>query len=170
MREADARDMAPAGRPLTGRMVLLCLLAFFGVVFAVNAIMVRAAISTFGGAESVSAYKAGLAFNHEIEAARRQDARHWAVTAHVARNGDGLAAVEVTVSAPPAMLPADVSAQVSLAHPTDGRRDHPVEVTQVRPGVFRGAVAAEAGQWDLLIDLSRGEERLFRSRNRIALQ
>jgi nitrogen fixation protein FixH len=41
-------------RKLTGRHVLLGLVAFFGVVFAVNAVLVRAAISTFGGVETVS--------------------------------------------------------------------------------------------------------------------
>ena len=30
-------------------------------------------------------------------------------------------------------------------------------------------MTAEAGQWDLVIDLYQGEERAFRSRNRITL-
>ena len=47
---------------LTGKHVLLCLLGFFGVVFAVNAVLVKAATSTFGGVETSSSYKAGLMF------------------------------------------------------------------------------------------------------------
>ena len=50
---------------LTGRMVLACLVAFFAIVFGVNAIMIRAAMSTFGGVETQNAYQAGLAFNHQ---------------------------------------------------------------------------------------------------------
>ena len=53
------------GRPpreVTGRMVLVCLVAFFAVVAGVNAVMIRAAVSTFGGVETESAYQAGLAF------------------------------------------------------------------------------------------------------------
>ena len=59
-------------RPLTGRTVLLCLIAFFAVVSIVNGIMIRAAISTFGGLETGSAYQAGQAFTHDIEAASAQ--------------------------------------------------------------------------------------------------
>ena len=47
-------------RELTGRMVLIWLVAFFAVVAAVNAIMIDAAISTFAGLESDSPYQAGL--------------------------------------------------------------------------------------------------------------
>ena len=44
---------APRGqKPLTGRSVLFMLIAFFGLVIAVNIVMVRAAISTFGGVDT----------------------------------------------------------------------------------------------------------------------
>ena len=56
-------------RELTGRAVLLILLAFFGVVIAVNLIMARYAVSTFAGVETESSYKAGLAFTAEHRAA-----------------------------------------------------------------------------------------------------
>ena len=55
-------------------MVLICLVAFFAVVAGVNAVMIRAAVSTFGGVETDSAYQAGLAFAREIAAARRRSA------------------------------------------------------------------------------------------------
>ena len=50
---------------------------------ASNAIMIRAAITTFGGVETGSAYQAGLAFKHETAAAQAQDA------AALAGEGDG---------------------------------------------------------------------------------
>ena len=49
-------------RELTGRHVLLWIVGFFAVIFAVNGILVRAATSTFGGLETQSSYKAGLMF------------------------------------------------------------------------------------------------------------
>ena len=60
---------APA-RPLTGRTVLFCLIGFFSVVAGVNAVMIRAAVSTFGGVETSSSYQAGLAFAREAAAAQ----------------------------------------------------------------------------------------------------
>ncbi|MPZ59187.1 MAG: hypothetical protein GEU91_22410 [Rhizobiales bacterium] len=64
----------PSRKPkeLTGRAALFCFLGFFGVVIAVNAVMIRAATTTFGGVETASSYKAGLAFKQEIAAARAQ--------------------------------------------------------------------------------------------------
>ena len=59
-------------RELTGRAVLFWLVGFFALVFGVNAVMVKAATSTFGGVETTSSYKAGLKFKDEIAAAERQ--------------------------------------------------------------------------------------------------
>jgi nitrogen fixation protein FixH len=43
-------------------MVLAMLIGFFGLVIAVNLVMVRAALSTFGGVDTPSSYQAGLHF------------------------------------------------------------------------------------------------------------
>ena len=77
-------------RLLTGRAVLLWLVGFFVVVFAVNAVLVRAAISTFGGVETLSSYKAGLQFEQELAVAEHQDGLHWQVErqAHTRWRGD----------------------------------------------------------------------------------
>src|SRR5689334_14742623 len=75
-------------RPLTGRTVLLCLIAFFGVVAIANAIMIRAAVSTFGGVETSSSYQAGLAFTQNAAAAHAQDELHWDVKADVRPVGE----------------------------------------------------------------------------------
>ena len=69
------------GRPLTGRMVLVLLLAFFGLVTVVNVFMIRAAISTFGGVDTPSSYEAGLNYKAEESVAAAQSARHWDVSA-----------------------------------------------------------------------------------------
>src|SRR5947207_11499241 len=85
-----------APREVTGRMVCICLIAFFGVVAGVNAVMIRAAVSTFGGVETESAYQAGLAFARENAAVQVQDELHWQVDARVTP-GDAASAVEVSV-------------------------------------------------------------------------
>src|SRR3974377_2630983 len=91
--------MATAKRPreLTGRSVLVWLVAFFGVVLAVNAIMVKAATSTFGGVEVQSSYKAGLMFETEVARARAQDDLRWRVDGHLVRNAAGDAVLELRV-------------------------------------------------------------------------
>jgi len=154
---------------LTGRMVLAGLVAFFAVVFGVNALMTYAAISTFGGVETDSSYRAGLAFANEMASAQAQDARHWTVTAKAAIEGDA-AVVEVTARDASGRPIANLFAAASLVHPTDRRADHAVPLTSDGAGLFRGTTAASAGQWDLVIELSRDNERLFRSKNRVWLR
>src|SRR3954465_13344594 len=84
-----------APRPLTGRMVFACLIAFFGVVIGVNMLMMKLAIDTLPGTEVDSAYGASLAYGREIVAARDQDSRGWNVDAHVERRADGSATLRV---------------------------------------------------------------------------
>src|ERR1700690_1039732 len=83
-------------RILTGRHVLLWLVAFFGIVFAVNGVLVRAAISTFGGVETSSFSKAGPQFEHEGVVAEHKDAVHWQVGGTLTRDGAGQAVLNVT--------------------------------------------------------------------------
>lgn len=163
-------DRPTGGRPLTGRTVLIITLAFFGTVFAVNAVMVRAALSTFGGVETTSSYKAGLAFKQELAAAHAQADRHWRVEARVVPAADGRTSVVVEARDATGERLRGVTAQARLAHPTDSRRDHAVALTEDAPGDFRGATGGVAGNWDLVIDIFRGDERLFRSKSRVYLR
>ena len=157
-------------RELTGRHVLLGLIAFFGVVFAVNGVLVRAAISTFGGVETASSYKAGLQFEHEVAVAERQDALHLQVSGTLRRAGAGQAVLDLTARDARGAPLAGLSADARLAHPADERLDRVIEVRSVAAGVFHGQAAAQPGQWDLIVDLYRGDKRLFRSQSRVTLR
>ena len=154
---------------VTGRMVLAGLVAFFGLVAGVNAIMIHAAVSTFGGVETDSSYRAGLAFAREAATVAAQDARHWSVTAKAALEGNATV-VEVTARDASGQPLANLVATASLLHPTDRRADHAVSLVSEAAGSLRGETVAAAGQWDLVIELSRGGERLFRSKNRVWLR
>jgi nitrogen fixation protein FixH len=147
-------------------MVFICLVAFFAVVAGVNAIMIRAAVSTFGGVETESAYKAGLAFAREIANVQEQDGLHWDVRARVMREADGIV-VEVAARDLAGQPIPNLQAMAQLAHPTDRRADRTIGIAANAPGLFRGTTADASGQWDLVIELSRDGTRLFRSKNRV---
>jgi len=68
---------ALGSRPLTGRSVLVMLLAFFGVVAAVNTVFLVVALSTHPGVETEDAYRRGLAYNEEMRIAEAQAAAGW---------------------------------------------------------------------------------------------
>jgi nitrogen fixation protein FixH len=63
-----------------------------------------------------------------------------------------------------------LQASARLAHPTDKRADHIVELHETAPGRFQGTAGAVVGQWALKIELSREGARMFRSRNRVFLR
>jgi nitrogen fixation protein FixH len=157
-------------RELTGKHVLLCLLGFFGVVFAVNAVMVKAATSTFGGVETSSSYKAGLLFEQEVARAEKQDELHWQVDGKIARDKAGEAVFDVFARDAQGAPLVGITAQARLAHPADERRDHMIVLDRTGAGLFHGEAQAQAGQWELIVDLYRGDMRVFRSRSRVTLK
>ena len=73
------------------------MIRFFGVVFAVNGVMMKLAIQTLPGTEVDSAYSASLAYENEIAAAHDQNERNWKVDAHIQREADGGARLRVEV-------------------------------------------------------------------------
>lgn len=155
---------------VTGRTVLLWLVVFFGAVFAVNGIMIKAATSTFGGVETQSSYRAGQMFEQEVAKAERQDARHWQVTGTLTRDSVGEAVLSLTARDEKGVALTGLAARARLAHPADERLDHVIAFTRVGAGEFKGVTEAQPGQWELIIDLFRGDDRVFRSRSRVTLQ
>jgi nitrogen fixation protein FixH len=168
---ADLKAKA-ANRPreVTGGTVLTCFLAFFGIVGAVNAVMIQAATSTFRGVETGSSYQAGLAFANEMAAAHAQEALHWQVNGRVQYEASNVVRIVVNVSDRIGAASAHLAASARFAHPTDARFDRHISLDQVAPGQFTGITDRRPGQWDLIIDLSDGQERLFRSKGRIVLR
>lgn len=156
-------------REVTGRMVFICLVVFFAVVAGVNAVMVRAAVSTFGGVETESSYQAGLAFAREVAAVDAQDALHWRVTAKVSPEAESMR-VEVFANDAADRPLARLRATATLVHPTDKRSDHVMLLDQSAPGKFEGRSERVSGQWTLVIELSRDGTRMFRSKNRVFLR
>jgi len=157
-------------REMTGRAVLIWFVAFFGVVFAVNGILVKAATSTFGGVETSSSYKAGQMFEQEVARAGRQDARRWKVEGTLVRDKSGEAALAITARDDTGAPLAGLTAKARLAHPADERLDHVIALARVGAGAFKGEADAGPGQWELIVDLYKGNDRVFRSRSKVILK
>jgi nitrogen fixation protein FixH len=158
-------------KPLTGRMVLVMLLAFFGVVIGVNVTMMKLAIATLPGTEVDSAYSASIGYEKEIRAAHDQAARDWRVDAHIVRDRDGFATLQVEARDKDGQRLSGLSFRGMLERPTDKRADLAVALSEVENGVYRGNAGAIArGQWDLVIEGDMvGGGRMFLSKNRVML-
>ncbi|MGV3633569.1 MAG: FixH family protein [Pseudorhodoplanes sp.] len=157
-------------RELTGRMVLFGFIGFFAVVATVNAIMIRAAVTTFAGTETASAYKAGLAYKAEEAAASAQAKLNWQVDGRIVRtpSGEAVLSVDVKDSNRQPVYGIDVSAR--LAHPLNARLDHDISLSRTVDGSFRGATEATAGQWTLTLEVMRGDDRVYRTKSRVVLK
>jgi nitrogen fixation protein FixH len=157
-------------REVTGSMVLALMVGFFAIIFAMNAFMAREAISTFGGVETESSYRAGQTFERDVAMAKAQDAQHWQVDAKVTQAAGGGAVLDIVARDATGAPLRGLVATALFARPTDRRLDHTMAISEAAPGRFHGTVEIPAGQWDLVIDLSRQGERVFRSKNRIILR
>jgi nitrogen fixation protein FixH len=155
---------------ITGLMVLGFMIAFFAIIVGVNVFMAHAAISTFGGVETASSYHAGQMFERDVAMARAQDAQHWQVDAKLTRAADGTTLIDITARDGTGAPVSGITANAQFARPTDRRLDRTIAVHQTGPGHFAGNADLAAGQWDLVIELSRQDERLFRSKNRVVLK
>ena len=157
-------------RRWTGWTVLLTLLGFFGVVFAINGVMIFAAISTMRGLDTESAYQAGRMFERDVAMAKAQDARQWQVDAKVTTTPGGGRRLDVVARDASGRPLGGLALSAVFERPTDRRLDQAVAVAEVSPGTFYGNSGLAAGQWDLVIELSRQGEEMFRSRNRVVLK
>ncbi len=157
-------------RPLTGRVVLITLVAFFAVVIGVNVLMMQLAIRTLPGTEVDSAYKASLAYQGEINAAHDQDARSWKVDARIERRPDGGAVLRVDARDRSGEPLSGVAFAGRLERPADQRQDKLIGLAEQEHGAYRGDVAGvAAGQWELVLEGELQGKRVFLSRNRVIL-
>lgn len=142
-----------ASRRFTGRHMTLILVAFFGVVIAVNLVMARFATGTFGGVVVENSYVASQEFNTWLAEARDEKALGWTVVTawrpdgrlSVTAKGPGTAAVMTGVARHPLGRMPDVS----LSFVADGK------------GGFVSQQAVPDGRWTLRLELKDGD-RLWR--------
>ena len=154
------------GRKLTGRKVLVILLAFFGVIATVDAIMIYFAKTTFRGLDGDRPYEAGLSFNRDLEAAREQEKLGWTVDMGVEAGSTG-ARVVARPRDKSGQAISGLSVRVRFRHPTDRGRDSIVPMPETSQGVYSGPVSASSGSWLIDLEMEKGGKVVFRSKNRV---
>lgn len=167
----DLTQKTTPKRGLTGRGVFLILAGFFGLIFLVNALMVSIALDTMPGLTTDGGYRASQRFNRDLAAARERDARRWAVEARVARDATGSAAATVSVRDAEGAPVERVSIDARLEHPLRRAEDRRLDMARAGTGLYAGtAERVSPGAHDLVLEISRDGELLYRSRNRLVLQ
>lgn len=145
-----AHSDAGAVRPFTGRHMAVILVAFFGVVIAVNVLMAHYATSSFTGEVVENSYVASQNFNRWLDEARREKALGWQAGAE--RMADGRVSLRVVG------LPADARVEAVARHPLGRAPDRALAFRPApgQPGHFVSAEALPEGRWRLRLTIRAG--------------
>lgn len=146
--------MGATARPefrLRGWHVLLAVIAFFGAITAVNAVMITLALKSFPGEEQKKSYLQGLNYNDVLEARANEAALGWRAEMV---DGDALPAGETRirvrlVDSGGVPLRGLVLGGV-IGRPATDRADRPVTFEEYRDGIYVADITGlEEGNWDL---------------------
>ena len=151
------RADAPGGKgQFTGRHMAVLMVAFFGVVIAVNVTMARLATSTFGGVVVENSYVASQHFNTWLDEAKAEKALGW--KALVARPSGDRVQVRLYDGQGRALRAARVSAVAE--HPLGLRSDESLAFHETAPGVYDAPLPA--GRWRLRL-VARAQGHAWRT-------
>ncbi len=162
------RPAPRAHQPLTGRHVLVALLTFFGVIFAVNGYFLYAALSTHTGVVSVEPYRKGLAYNERIAADERQSKLGW--TADIVALRDGVVTLSLQDASGRPLSGQRVTGTVG--RPSTNAFDRGLDLREINPGQYQSTLQPLLpGGWIAQIEIrSTGTaDTLFRIRRRLWL-
>jgi len=133
-------------KPFTGRHMLFAMLAFFGVVIAVNLTMAMLASKSWTGLVVKNSYVASQAFNRELEQAKLQHARGWTGAISYTQ---GAIELKLTDSHDAPVVLRDV--MVLVGRPAFEQLDHRLPMQDFGNGVYRVDDALTAGVWQVSI-------------------
>ena len=153
-------------RRLTGRHVLAAMLVFLAVVFAVNAAMIYAALSTYSGVVAAEPYRKGLHYNDRILAEERQRLRNWQEALTIEPDGW----VTLAITGADGEHIGNLSVDLTIGRPSTNREDVKLGLV-ADAGRYRGQIAPlPPGAWIVALEArSAGAdgEPIFRARKRL---
>ncbi len=155
---------------LHGRHVLYAILAFFGVIFFVNGLMLYHALATHSGIVAKEPYRKGLAYNERIAADERQAGLQW--SADVALSSEGTIAVTLfDLSGKPI---GGRRVEATLGRAVSSRHDLRIVLVEQAPGRYVAAAGAIApGAWVVDAEVREADNAsasLYRMRRRLWLK
>ncbi|MFN3231161.1 MAG: FixH family protein [Alphaproteobacteria bacterium] len=144
-------------KEFTGKHMLLSILAFFGVIVAVNLTLAFFATGSWTGLIVKNSYVASQEYNDVLEAAKAQDAMGWSSQADYA---DGVVSFRLQDKTGNAVTGWQVKA--SLTRPTHENDDHGLTLAAMGDGGYQGVVELAPGAWNLEIDAVSSTGQTYR--------
>lgn len=139
-------------RPITGKTVLIWLVAFFGIIIAVNLFFVYVALESWPGLTTSHAYEDGIAYNKTLDEAAAQKALGWHSKVSLSPptpKGHVLDAIFTAADGTPI---SGLVVTAEMNRPLGADLDHKVTLKEDRPGHYGAMVKLPAlGRWEVLL-------------------
>ncbi len=149
----------------TGRHMLLVMVAFFGVVIAVNVTMATFARTSWTGLVVENSYVAGQEFNRKAQEGRVQAALHWKGTLAIS---GGLVRYDLKDASGSRVEPRAVT--VAFRHPAYEAEDITLRLERAADGAFVSSRAVRDGVWIVEIDAEVGRDVPYRQVQRVLVK
>lgn len=137
---------------LTGRDVLLWLIAFFGLVIAVNAYFITISVTTFRGEDEQKPYLQGIEYNRTLARHAEQAKLDWNASMSATRLASGVVRVAIAVADAQGRPQMQLKLFGELRHPSDETRDHTIVLRESGKGRYIADIKGVApGAWDVIV-------------------
>lgn len=137
---------------LTGRDVLLWLIAFFGLIIAVNAYFITLSVTTFRGEDEQKPYLQGIEYNQTLARHAKQAKLDWKASMSATRLASGVVRVAVIVADAQDRPQTQLKLAGELRHPSDETRDHAIMLRESGKGRYIADIRGVApGAWDVIV-------------------
>lgn len=137
-------------RKFTGRHMAIIIVAFFGVVIAVNLLMATLATRTFGGTVVDNSYVASQRFNGWLKQAREQAELQW----RAKTTTDAAGRLVSQVRSPEGPLRGAI-VEARASHPVGRAPERRLALSPVEPGLYRSAQPLPEGRWIVRLSVQR---------------
>ena len=142
---------------LTGPHVLATLLVFFGIVFAVNAMLVYEALRTHSGVVAQEPYRKGLNYNDRIAADDLQSALGWKANLTL----DGTGQVGLVMLDGRGQPVGGLAIAGTIGRPATERLDSKLSFRETAPGFYAAPngladPAGSGGAWLAVVEVRSG--------------
>lgn len=169
----QANEDAMAERAITGRHVLIGMVAFFGVIMAVNAVFLYSALSTHTGVVANEPYRKGLTYNERIEADRQQNELGWQGDVVLEPSGEAIAISLLDRNGRPLT---GLAMTARIGRPSTSDLDIRVDMKETAPGRYDAKLSKlEAGTWQIDVEARELQAKgadvaVWRARKRLWLK
>ena len=154
----DVRNAPPSRRGgrqrAPGWYIPWLFVAFFGLVFTANGVMVYIATSTYTGLETENHFIKGIKYNQSLDGARAQAERAWKVDLGFEQTEPLKGIVAVTLHDKHGNLLKDSTVTVRFIRPTAEGHDFEMELPYLGEGRYASPVELPLpGQWDIRLTI-----------------